>query len=370
MTTAPSRSARTLRSHWLEYPIALLAVAIALLIRGALNPLLGDAVPYVILFPAVAFAAWHCGLWPSIISLVIALVGARYWFIPPPHSLNLPSRAHSIGMLAFLLGSGFVVIVGQVRRRKNERLRRAQGELECRVEERTAELDRANQSLRELTGRLLRLQDEERRRFARELHDSVGQMLAALSINLSTARSDIERLAKTINTLSQSETLVQDMVKEVRTISHLLHPPLLDEAGLSSALRWYVDGFSERSNIKVDLEFPDGLGRFSRELETTIFRVVQECLTNIHRHSGSPIAKIRISHADSVVLVEVEDRGKGISPEKLIEMDSAGMAGVGVRGMRERIRQLGGHLDIHSASHGTTIRARLPVAATSSTAAA
>jgi signal transduction histidine kinase len=121
--------------------------------------------------------------------------------------------------------------------------------------------DKANQSLRELTARLLQLQDEERRRFARELHDSVGQVLAALIMNLSVARTDIERLTQTANVLSESEALVQEMSKEVRTISHLLHPPLPDEAGLSSALRWYVEGFAERSKIKVDLEFPDDFGR-------------------------------------------------------------------------------------------------------------
>jgi signal transduction histidine kinase len=262
------------------------------------------------------------------------------------------------------------VTMGEARRRENHKLRRSQEALEERVQERTAELNSANQSLRELTGRLLQLQDEERRRFARELHDSVGQVLAALSINLTTARSEIERLTKTANILSQSETLVQDMSKEVRTISYLLHPPLLDEAGLASALRWYIGGFAERSKIKVDLEFPDNFGRFSQEVETAVFRVVQECLTNIHRHSGSPSAKVRIVRHDDRVLVEVEDQGIGIPQDKLIEMDSVGLPGVGIRGMRERIRQLGGNLDISSSSNGTTIRARFPFAGASSTAAA
>src|SRR5262249_22324162 len=142
---------------------------------------------------------------PSVLSVVLAVVGARYWFIPPVHSFGLPNTAHAIGLLAFLLACGVVVTIGERRRRQNENLRRSQADLEDRVKQRTAELDQANQSLRELTARLLQLQDEERRRFARELHDSVGQVLAALSINLSIARTDIERLTKTAKSLTESE---------------------------------------------------------------------------------------------------------------------------------------------------------------------
>jgi signal transduction histidine kinase len=362
MATVASRSPDVSKNPLLRYALALLAIAIALQIGYALNPLLGTAVPYVILLPAVAFSAWYCGIWPSIASVVIGLVAARYRFIPPLHRFSLPSTAAWVGMVAFVFASAFIVAMGEFRRRENDRLQRSQEALEERIQERTAELNTANQSLRELTGRLLQLQDEERRRFARELHDSVGQVLAALSINLTTARGEIERLTKTANLLGESETLVQDMSKEVRTISYLLHPPLLDESGLSSALRWYTNGFAERSNIKVDLECPDGLGRFSREIETAVFRVVQECLTNIHRHSGSPSAMVRIANRNGVVLLEIQDQGKGIPQDKLIEMDSLGLPGVGIRGMRERIRQLGGNLDISSSSHGTTIRARLPFA--------
>lgn len=361
---------RVPKSSALRYALALLAVAVALLIRAALNPLLGDSVPYVLLFPAVAFSAWYCGVGASIVSIVVALVGTRYWLVPPVHSFHLPDSSHLIGMAAFLLASGIVVIMGEARRRENERIQALKGELEDQVKERTAKLDAANQNLRDLTARLLQLRDEERRRFARELHDSVGQILAALGMTVSTARADIERLTKTAEALREGESLIQEVSKEVRTISHLLHPPLLDEAGLSSALRWYVDGFSERSKIKVDLEFPKDFGRFPRELETAIFRVVQECLTNIHRHSGSPYAKIRIAHADGDVLVQIEDKGKGIPREKLVEIDLDGVGGVGIRGMRERIRQLGGNLDITSGVNGTSIRARLPVAGTKSSSTA
>jgi signal transduction histidine kinase len=186
-------------------------------------------------------------------------------------------------------------------------------------------------------------------------------MLAALNMNLSAARGDIERLAKTASALADSENLVHEMTSEVRTISHLLHPPLLDEAGLLSALRWYVDGFALRSNIKVDLDLPEDFGRLPRESETAIFRVVQECLTNIHRHSGSPIAKIRLRQRDRQVTVEIAYKGKGIPAEKREAMSSSGTPGVGIRGMRERLRQLGGTLDINSSGSGTVITVTLPI---------
>jgi len=345
-----------------RYAAALLATAVVLLVRWALQPLLGDYAPYVMLFPAVVFSAWYCGVGPSVLTAVLAILGAQYWFIPPIHSFRIANTAQLVGILAFLLVSGATVVMGEAHRRREEALRKAQDELEGRIKQRTAELDTANHSLRELTARLLQLQDEERRRIARELHDSVGQLLAALGMNLSVVRSDIERLTKTARAVTDSEALVQEMSKDIRTLSHLLHPPLLDETGLSSALRWYIDGFAQRSQIKVDLEFPEGFGRLSRELEIAIFRTVQECLTNIHRHSESPTAKIRIVRAASHVRVEVEDRGKGIPPEKLNEMASAGAPGVGIRGMRERLRQLGGGLEINSNGKGTLVAAQLPVA--------
>ena len=194
-------------------------------------------------------------------------------------------------------------------------------------------------------------------------------MLAALNMNLFAVGTDLERLTKTARSVTDSAALVREMSQEIRTISYLLHPPLLDEAGLPSALRWYIDGFAERSKVKVDLELPADFGRLSRELETAVFRTVQECLTNIHRHSGSPIAKVRIARSDGHVRVEVEDRGKGIPPEKQSKMASNGTPGVGIRGMRERLRQLGGRLEINSNGKGTVIVARLPIANTSVLAA-
>lgn len=227
---------------------------------------------------------------------------------------------------------------------------------------------RAEEALRTLSGQLLRSQDEERRRIARELHDSAGQILAALSMNLTPLESENGKITlRTDKTIKESLGLVKDLSNQLRTISHLLHPPLLDEVGLSSALRLFLEGFTKRSKIKVALEIPHNFERLPQELETAIFRIVQECLTNIHRHSGSQVAKICITRRDSQIRVEVADRGMGIPAKKQKAMDSGGTPGVGIRGMRERLRHLGGTLDINSGSQGTVIVARIPVAGISST---
>jgi len=361
MATHTSFSARISDSVGLRYAVAIAPVLTAYALCSLLNPYVGNSVSYASLLPAIAFSAWYCGVGPSIVSIVLAVVGLMVGFVPTVHAFHVPNGGDWVGILAFLLASSIFVFMGESRRRQNEAMRRAQGELEDRVRQRTADLDVVNRNLRELSARLMQLQDDERRKIARELHDSVGQMLAALSMNLSTVRNDVERLAKTAAALSDSEGLVREMSTEVRTISHLLHPPLLDEAGLSSALRWYVDGFARRSQIKVDLDMSEEFRRLPREMETAIFRVVQECLTNIHRHSESPVAKILVRQRDHQVLVEIRDQGKGIPAQKQEEMASHGTPGVGIRGMRERLRQLGGTLEIDSNDEGTIVVVRLPL---------
>lgn len=214
----------------------------------------------------------------------------------------------------------------------------------------------------EFTSRLQEVQDQERKRIARELHDSVGQLLAAISMNIGVVKSQAHKLdAEGARAVSDNAMLVRQVSNEIRTLSHLLHPPLLDVAGVASALRWYVDGFAERSKIKVDLEIPSDLGRLSPNIEITIFRIVQECLTNIHRHSESATAVISLSQNGSDLLLQVKDSGKGISVEKQQDL-TLGRGGVGVEGMRERLKQLGGSFEIRSSGSGTVVTTTIPLA--------
>ncbi len=239
------------------------------------------------------------------------------------------------------------------RKCSEEALRDAREQLERRVTERTAELDHAQERLRMLSARLLQMQDDERRRIARELHDTAGQILIALNLNLVPVEEALQNAkSELVIQVTESLRLIEELSRDLRTMSHLLHPPLLDEAGLQSAVRWYVEGFAERSKIEVDLHLEPGLGRLPAELETAMFRIVQECLTNIHRHSGSTSASIVIARDAQNVTIEIRDRGKGMSmPIR---------AGVGIQGMRERVRQLGGRLEIESGSGGTRVTATFP----------
>jgi PAS domain S-box-containing protein len=214
----------------------------------------------------------------------------------------------------------------------------------------------------ELSGRMLQLQDEERRRVARELHDGAGQLLAALSMNIAAIASEKQKLGpKAARCAEENSSLVSQAISEIRTISHLLHPPLLDEVGLQSALTEYVHGFGERSKIHVSLDLPSNLERLPRDVELSLFRIVQECLTNIHRHSGSPTAHVRLSRSPGEIQLEVSDQGRGIDPEIQESFFAGKGSGVGLRGMRERVRQLGGGLEIESLGNGTIITVVLPL---------
>ncbi len=281
--------------------------------------------------------------------------GVLLWFL----ARILPSRDEA-GKITRWYGTATNI---DEQRRLLKSLSEARDDLEKRVMERTAELHSATDSLRDLSARLLRMRDDEQRRLARELHDSVGQLLAAISMNITVISSEADRLTPAAaKCVAENAELVNEVSREIRTISHLLHPPLLDEAGLASALKWYIEGFAKRSRIEVNLEIPPDLGRLARDTEIAMFRVVQECLTNIHRHSGSETATIRVLAGENLT-VEVQDHGKGMPAEKLRSFARAGRIGIGFSGMRERLRQLGGTLELQSSGDGTLVRARLPIEA-------
>jgi PAS domain S-box-containing protein len=413
-----------------RYVLAVLAALVALFLRKMLAPLLGASNPYHTVWIAVVFSAWYCGVGPSVINMLLSLVGVWYLFLPPFHSFTLENpKAEISGMVGFTVFSGFIIALGEANRRSTARsereaarrkqiedeLRKSQQELEQRVTERTAALERnvaetaeqaalldlandaifvkglngvisywnqgaerlygwskeeaigrsthellrtefpiplaeietrdywegelrhtrrdgvqivvasrwttlrdhegkpvawlelntditsrkrAEEAARTLSGQILTLQDEERKRLARELHDSVGQLLASIKMN-SAVFQTVQGDSPVGKAARDNAVLVDQVISEIRTMSHLLHPPLLDEVGLPSALRWYVDGFSERSKIAVDLDISGETERLGSDMEIAIFRVVQECLTNVHRHSGSRSASLRLAKTKS-----------------------------------------------------------------------
>lgn len=269
------------------------------------------------------------------------------------------------GRVIFLHPTG-VDITDQ--KRTEENYRRLAETLDVEVRARTRELEQRNadvvkqsEQLRDLSMRLMKIQDEERRHVARELHDSAGQTLAVLGMSVGALISKLETTAPELaQDAARIEEFVEQLHREIRTTSYLLHPPLLDESGLASAVSWYVQGLSERSGLAIALDVPEDFGRLPADMELAIFRIVQEALTNIHRHSGSKGANIRIAREGDNVRIDIEDQGKGMSPERLAEIQSRG-SGVGIRGMRERVRQFQGQMKIESGASGTHIVVRLPI---------
>jgi len=221
---------------------------------------------------------------------------------------------------------------------------------------------RAEEELRRLSGQLLRLQDQERRRIARELHDSTGQNLVALATMVGQLRSAVPSAErKTRRLLSECKALTDRCIRDVRTLSYVLHPPVLDQAGLSDAIREYVDGFTKRSGIRLELELSTRVGRMAADVELALFRVVQEALTNIQRHSGSQRAKVRID-CDSDLTLEISDRGRGESVRRQRRKEERRFEpGVGIPSMQERVKLIGGRLEIDSTKQGTTVRVTIPL---------
>ena len=219
----------------------------------------------------------------------------------------------------------------------------------------------AEDSLRQLSSQLLVALDEERRRIAQDLHDSTAQNLAALSMNLARLELQVDCLDPASRIIvSESIELANRCMQEIRDFSYLLHPPTLEDYGLAPALKGYAEGFARRTGIRVNVDLPQDLRRLPREAETALFRIAQECLSNIQRHSGSPVAKIRIRRQPDSLILEVEDEGRGFQPAPPEDGSMRSRSGLGLKGMKERVRLLGGCLEIVSDNHGTTIRASLP----------
>lgn len=253
-------------------------------------------------------------------------------------------------------------------RKSEEQFRKLSETLDAEVRARTSELEERNteiltqsEQLRELSWRVARAQEEERRHIARELHDSAGQTLTVLSLSAAELVNEAETVAPALAKRGEAlQALIQQLHREIRTASYLLHPPLLDETGISSALGWYVQGLMERAGLSITLDIASDFGRLPSDMELVIFRLVQECLTNIHRHSESKTAAIRIFKHGDDVRVEVADQGIGIAPDRLAKVQ-AGSSGVGIRGMAERLLQFRGDMKIESSGSGTTVIATIPL---------
>lgn len=379
-----------------RYATAVASAALAVLLRWVLDPVLGHVAFYITLYITVTFCAVVCGYGPAIVSGVLGFLGLFYWFVDPRHSLSLIRQPEIHAIVACVLVCAVLIALGEANRRKElrlkqtvvavsleaserrraeEELRHAHDRLEQHVQERTAELSQAlsrlesevrvreekEEQLRSLSLHLMTLQDEERRRIARELHDTAGQTLAAMKMSIALIQGTKGAGAEFARLVDDLNALTDEALQEVRTTSYLLHPPLLDEAGIASAARWFVEGFARRSGIQVDCDIPERMERPPRDCELVLFRVLQESLTNVHRHSGASAARVSLHRDTDRFELEVGDNGKGISPERLRRFNAAvGNAGVGISGMRERVRELGGRLEIRSVQNGTTILVALP----------
>jgi len=363
--SARTKAIRSRRQIMLQSAALLSLLLIGAIVFGAFLSLKFICIPFVVwvAFESRPREATLAVLAFSVVAIGSALHAARGVSIPNESLLVIQVFLSVVAMTSLL-----VSVAVSERNRHKEILQKAKIELEERVLERTRELEdriarqeRAERAVRGLSARLLHAQDQEQRRIARELHDSTGQSLAALTMILSKLRKKASSVNSEFSSeLDESEQIARAVSDELRTTSYLLHPPLLDEMGLQAGLRWYIEGFKERSNIKVSLNLPENLERLPTDLELMIFRVVQECLTNVHRHSESPSVTICLCNSSEKLTLEIRDQGKGMPADRLVAVIGPGTVGVGLRGMRERVKAFGGELEILSGSQGTVVRALIP----------
>lgn len=337
-----------LRSHPLAgLGAAVLSTALALILAVTLR-----GAPVSFFLCAIAFSVWVGGLWPGVIAVALSQLVFDVkiaGFAPSdPDQMALAGRH-----LVFAFAGLFVVAIGVAHSKATQSATRAH-----------RALDASLRQVRDLWRRTYKAQDDERRRMARMLHESTAQDLAILKMHLA-------RLERTASIMSEDDRallkecaeLANQAMTSVRTQSYVLYPPFLDESGLLAAIRWFASGFGERSGIHVVLDLPEALERFSQDIETTLFRTIQEALINIHRHANSPDATIRLRRDRNDIRLEIQDHGRGMPAEALGRATSSGasMLGTGIAGTRERLEQLEGRLEIESDSRGTTVRAIVPV---------
>lgn len=357
----------------MRYAVALLATLAALLLRRLFDPILGDLGPFLSVYAAVTLNSVYLGAGPATLTAIFGLLGSAHFFLSRDFSFESPyDLAYVVG---YLLVAATIILLAERGRRALRQVEAARQTLEHRVHERTQELQvalsklqeemnvraEADEARRKLSARMLKIQDEERRRIARELHDSMGQTLAALKMTVSPLSNAALGMPAS-KRFEEVNALIDEAIRQTRTVAHLLHPPMLDELGFASAASWYVNGFARRSGIEVKLELPEDQ-RFPEATELTLFRVLQESMTNILRHSGSKKAEVCLEIRGRVLILSVKDYGKGITHERLTRfMNTGSDVGVGLGGMRERVRDLGGKLELQNHGAGTTVRVTLPFA--------
>lgn len=344
---------RLFHTRAVRFTASLLSLVAALGLTLTARPLFATTA-YAVFLAAVMFSSWYGGLTPAFLVVLMSVVALDRYFASPELS-GVLSRDDVVQLVVFLLVASLISYLSRKQQRAEAALRASHDDLEQRIAERTA-------ALRNLSGQLLHLQDEERRRTSRLLHETVVQDLAALKMDLSILkRSGTWNGGNAKDVLQEAVSLTDRCIRQTRTVSYLLHPPLLEEAGLASALQWYCAGFEQRSGIKTELIVPPDLVRLTRDLETTAFRFVQECLTNVHRHSGSLSVRIVLRETPNQLKVEVRDRGHGM-PLEIMEgtHNSSVHFGVGIMGLDERLKQTGGSMKIETSGHGTTVTATLP----------
>ncbi len=363
-------------AQWLVANWQVPAACLSILVIAALD--LGQRAD----FPVASFyvapvllALWsqntQHALYLAYAATVLSVIGFMRGPLGGPHGEEMATRVLSIAMV------WLAAALSLQRWRREKTLERAFSDMERREHDRTHELTKANSSLqteiadrkgkeellRQLSGHLMQAQDQERRRIARELHDNSGQTLAAIAVNLSRIENLMpDAPLKMRNLVADTAAMAEQTSREIRTISYLLHPPLLEEAGLLAAIGWLANGFTQRSGIKTEVDAPSEFERLPADIEVTIFRIVQETLTNVARHSGSKTAFIKLTRQPGEIVLEVRDEGTGIPPEKLEKVHgNLSALGVGIAGVWERVRQFGGALEINSNSRGTTVMVVVPL---------